>query len=68
MRPLLRVESFAVELVRYDPDARVAHLRVDGGCPDCDMTAAALTQAIEAHLRRHVPEVEAVAADVPHTG
>jgi Fe-S cluster biogenesis protein NfuA len=66
MRPLLRIDSVAVELVRYDSAARVAHLRVGGGCPDCDMTAAALTQAIEAHLRRRVPEVETVAAESPH--
>lgn len=62
---MLRVESFAVELLRYDPDSRVAHLRVDGGCPDCEMTPATLTRGIEAHLRRRVPEVEGVTTEPP---
>lgn len=65
MRPLLRVESFAVELVRFDRATGVAHLSVDGGCPDCDMTPATLTRAIEAHLRLRVPEVESVEAAPP---
>lgn len=63
MRPLLRVEDFEIELVRFDASQGVAHLRVEGGCPDCDMTAATLTRGIEAHLRQRVPEVEAVEAD-----
>jgi Fe-S cluster biogenesis protein NfuA len=63
MRPLLRVDDFEIELVRFDAANRVAHLRVEGGCPDCDMTAATLTRGIEAHLRQRVPEVEAVEAD-----
>lgn len=63
MRPLLRVDDFDVELVRFDAAHGVAHLRVEGGCPDCDMTAATLTRGIEAHLRQRVPEVEAVEAD-----
>ncbi|HUF66789.1 MAG TPA: NifU family protein [Gemmatimonadaceae bacterium] len=63
MRPLLRVEDFDIELVRFDAAKKVAHLRVEGGCPDCDMTAATLTKGIEAHLRQRVPEVETVEAD-----
>lgn len=63
MRTLLRVDAFAIELVRFDPATRVAHLRVGGDCPDCDMTAATLAQGIEAHLRRAVPEVSSVAAE-----
>ncbi len=65
LRPLLRVDDFDVELVRFDEAEGVAYLRVEGGCPDCDMTAATLTRGIEAHLRQRVPEVEAVEADSP---
>lgn len=65
LRPLLRVDDFDVALVRFDEAQGVAHLRVEGGCPDCDMTAATLTRGIEAHLRQRVPEVEAVEADSP---
>lgn len=65
MRPLLRVDDFGIELVRFDAANGVAHVRVEGGCPDCDMTAATLTTGIEAHLRQRVPEVETVEADSP---
>jgi Fe-S cluster biogenesis protein NfuA len=63
LQPMFRVESFTVELLRFDSDSRTAHLRVAGGCPDCEMTPAALARGIEAALRRNVPEVEAVEAD-----
>lgn len=65
MRPLLRVEDFDIELVRFDAAQGIAHVRVEGGCRDCDMTAATLARGIEAHLRQQVPEVEAVEADSP---
>jgi Fe-S cluster biogenesis protein NfuA len=65
MRPLLRVDDFTVELMRFDATEGVAYLRIGGGCPDCDMTAAMLARGIEAHLRRRIPEVESVAAETP---
>jgi Fe-S cluster biogenesis protein NfuA len=65
VRPLLRVDDVEIELLRFDAVNHVAHLRVQGGCPDCNMTVATLTRGIEAHLRQRVPEVEAVEADSP---
>ncbi len=62
LRPLLGHDA-AVELLRFDAASGVAQLRVGGGCPDCEMTVATLTQGIEAHLRRRVPEVESVQAE-----
>jgi NFU1 iron-sulfur cluster scaffold homolog, mitochondrial len=63
LRPLLRVESFAVDLVGFEPESGTVRLRVDGGCPDCELTPATLVRGIEAHLRRNVPEVESVEAE-----
>jgi Fe-S cluster biogenesis protein NfuA len=62
LRPLLRIEPQAgcVELVRFDVESGVASVRVSGGCPDCDMSAAALIRGIEAHLMQRVPEIRAV--------
>ena len=57
-----------VELVEYELRSSTAVIRVSGGCPDCEMTAGMLIQGIEAHLRRHVPELESVrVAPVPES-
>ena len=43
---------------RSRPERRV--LRVEGDCPDCDMSAANMIEGIAAHLRARVPEVKDV--------
>ncbi len=65
LQPLLRVEpeSGCVELVGFDVASGVARVRVSGGCPDCDMSAAALIRGIEAHLMQRIPEIRAVLAE-----
>lgn len=61
LRPLLRVTApESIELVYFDVQTGVAVLRMDGGCPDCDMPVAALMQGIEAHLKLRVPEIHMV--------
>jgi Fe-S cluster biogenesis protein NfuA len=62
LRPLLRIEPHdgCVELVRFDAESGVVSVRVSGGCPDCDMSAASLIRGIEAHLMQRVPEIRAV--------
>ena len=67
LRPMLRIEASAVELLRFDERSGVALLRLDGGCPDCEMTAATLITGIEAHLRSRVPEIREVRTDVTTT-
>ena len=62
MRPLLHIETARIELVEYQVESGVAVIRMDGDCPDCDLTAAHLRQGIEAHLRMQVPEVREVRA------
>lgn len=61
LRPLLHVsEPESIELVHFDLQSGVAVLRLDGGCPDCDMPVAALMQGIEAHLKLRIPEIHVV--------
>jgi len=62
LRPLLGDGTHGVELVEFEHASATAVLRLSGGCSDCDMTAEMLITGIEAHLRRHVPEVRAVRA------
>jgi Fe-S cluster biogenesis protein NfuA len=62
LRPLLGDGTHGIELVEYETTSAVAVLRLSGGCSDCDMTAEMLIQGIEAHLRRHVPELRGVRA------
>ncbi len=62
MRPLLHIEPLEIELIEFDAQEGIAVLRVEGDCPDCDLSAAMLTTGIEAHLRQQVPEIRAVRA------
>jgi Fe-S cluster biogenesis protein NfuA len=63
LRPLLRLDSVGIELVRFEAENGVAVLRFQGDCPDCEMSASMLRQGIEARLRMQVPEIRAVRAD-----
>ena len=65
LAPLVAHQATRVELIRFTVDGGVALLAVEGGCPDCDMPAAALIQGIAAHLRLRVPEVRDVRAADP---
>ena len=59
---MLHLQEAAVELVRYEAATGVATLRFEGDCPDCDMSALTLRQAVEAHLRTRIPELRQVRA------
>ena len=65
MRPLLRLDTMDVDLVRFDVVSGVALLRVAGDCPDCDLSADVLLTGIEAHLKRRVPEITGVRTTGP---
>ena len=60
LRPMLRIDPCGIELVEFEVSTGVATVRIDGGCPDCEMPAATLRQGIEAHLRLRVPEIREV--------
>ena len=60
LRPLLHIREATVELVQFEEETGTAVLRVEGECPDCEMSAANLIEGIGAHLRARVPEVKDV--------
>ena len=60
LRPLLRIEPVGIELLEFRAATGTALLRIDGDCPDCNMSAATMIHGIAAHLRMRVPEVREV--------
>ena len=60
LRPLLPFEHCGVDLVEFSLESGVATIRVEGACPDCDMSAAMLLHGIEQHLRMRVPAIRSV--------
>ena len=67
LRPLVAHQASRIELAGFAADDGVATLLIEGGCPDCDMPAAALLQGIGAHLRARVAEVRDVRAADSYT-
>jgi Fe-S cluster biogenesis protein NfuA len=60
IRPMLHIAEANIELVQFEEQTGTAVLRVEGDCPDCEMSAANLFEGIAAHLRARVPEVKDV--------
>ena len=60
IRPLLHIRDAVVSLVDFDMPSGTATLRIEGDCPDCEMSAANMIEGIGAHLRARVPEVKDV--------
>ena len=60
LRPLLGVEAGGVELVSFEAATGIAVLRIEGDCPDCEMSVATLREGIEAHLKLRVPEIREI--------
>jgi Fe-S cluster biogenesis protein NfuA len=60
IRQLLHIKDADLALVQFDVQSGVAVLRVEGDCPDCEMSAANMIEGIGAHLRARVPEVKDV--------
>jgi Fe-S cluster biogenesis protein NfuA len=57
---MLGVGETAIDLVNFEAATGVAVLRVEGDCPDCEMSVATLLQGIEAHLKLRVPEIREI--------
>jgi Fe-S cluster biogenesis protein NfuA len=58
--PLLRIEHYRIEIAEYSGPTGRLMLRIDGNCPDCEVSPATFMPAIEAHLKLRVPEVREV--------
>jgi Fe-S cluster biogenesis protein NfuA len=60
LAPMLKLESSALRLERFDALEKVVYLEISGDCPDCEMKAATFVEGIEAHLRRRIPGIAGV--------
>lgn len=58
--PLLRIEHCSLEIAEYAEETGRLVLRIDGNCPDCELSPLTFMPAIEAHLKLRVPEVREV--------
>jgi len=58
VQPLLRIEHCTLELAGYS--GGIAVVAISGGCPDCDVSPATFSAAIQAHIRMKIPEVREV--------
>ena len=55
------MEHYTIEIADYSGSNGRLTLRIDGSCPDCNLSPATFIPAIEAHVRQRVPEVREVA-------
>jgi Fe-S cluster biogenesis protein NfuA len=60
VQPMLRIEHCTLELLNYSPESGVVVVGIGGGCPDCQVTPATFSPAIQAHIRMRIPEVREV--------
>lgn len=58
--PLIRIEHTRIEIAEFSDVTGRLVLRMDGNCPDCDLSPATFMPAIEAHLKLRVPQVREV--------
>ena len=59
LRPLLHIQEATVELVQFEEETGTAVLRVEGECPDCEMSAANLIEGIGACRGKKSRKLEA---------
>lgn len=60
MAPMLRIEHCRLEVAEFESRTGKLTIRVAGTCPDCLGSPAMFATAIEAHVKRRVPEVASV--------
>jgi Fe-S cluster biogenesis protein NfuA len=62
LRPALRMDGGDVELVGYDDQEGVVHVRLLGACGACPISSMTMKHGIERRIRAEVPEVREVLA------
>jgi len=62
IRPALRSDGGDVELIDFDADEGVVHLRLMGACGSCPVSMMTLKRGIEQRLTAAVPEVREIQA------
>lgn len=62
IRPALRSDGGDVELIDFDEEDGVVHLRLMGACGSCPVSTLTLKRGIEQRLVAAVPEVREIQA------
>lgn len=62
IRPALHQDGGDVELLGFDQEDGVVHLRLVGACSACPISTMTVKQGIERRIRSAVPEVREVQA------
>jgi Fe-S cluster biogenesis protein NfuA len=60
VQPMLRIEHATLELIDFSLESGIVIVGIGGGCPDCQVSPATFSPAIQAHIRLRVPEVREV--------
>jgi Fe-S cluster biogenesis protein NfuA len=58
--PLLRIDHCSIEILKYSGSTGRLTVRINGSCPDCELSPITFAPAIEAHVRQRIPEVREV--------
>lgn len=61
IRPNLQADGGDIELVDVTPEG-IVKVKLTGACAGCPMSQLTLTQGIERHLKKEVPEIQNVEA------
>ena len=66
VNPAIASHGGRCDLVALDEGARVAYVRLGGGCQGCALSRMTLSQGIESMLREAIPELEGVVDVTDH--
>jgi len=59
-RALLRIDHCTLEIVEFSGTTGLLTLRMEGSCPECNISPTAFVRAIDVHVRMRVREVRKV--------
>ena len=64
IRPALQNDGGDIEFVRYDAEAKNAHVKLVGACAGCPMSKLTLTNGVQRYVRESVdPEITVINDD-----
>ncbi len=64
IRPALQNDGGDIEFVKYDADAKKAHVKLVGACAGCPMSQLTLTNGVQRYIRETVdPEITVINDD-----
>ncbi len=64
IRPALQNDGGDIEFVKYDTEAKNAHVRLKGACAGCPMSQLTLTNGVQRYIRETVdPDITVINDD-----